>query len=603
MSGITLALATTGKELFKKLFLDLCNYCVSAGLEKFSSWANAKKIEAVYKKITQIRKIKTIWQVDKAVDLASFYCDSHVIVGKNRKLIKRVSDLGKTENVIIQGIAGQGKSVLLRFLCASELLAGEYFPVFVELRRVSSETPLIERILSSFLSLGLTIDESHFRSLASTGKILLLLDAFDEVSDAIKPKVLTDIEDLASAYEGLRIIVTSRPNHNIQVSSFFSVVTLDNLQNEEYKFVIHKLFKDQVAADNLIKHIEEKANHVIGLLCTPLMVTLLVLSYKSYQKLPTKLSEFYDTLFQTLLSRHDGSKPGFTRQRCCNLDDSQIRDAFEALCILAKKKGSQSFTLKSIQNIAKQAIELVNLNESHNAFIDDIVRITCLINKDGEEHRFIHKTVQEFFTASFIQKKPEQWAKEFYQRLLNPELNGSWWQELEFLAEIDSYRHNRFFYIPLLLKRINRSESDLLKPWVPFSLNEIAEIFDKMYFLRPSKELSEIRVLFGGKQIHLLLLDILLKHAPFNNEEISLAFEKISIDSSAISQDAPELMSQEKGIQDGKLICISQAISDELFPTLVEIVQKKVKMDFDEAIRLKKMVENEECPSILDGLI
>ena len=63
--------------------------------------------------IDGVRLVKTLWQIDKPVDVESFYCDSHVLLqtrGKtaHRKKINFVSDLNSKGNFVIQGIAGQG---------------------------------------------------------------------------------------------------------------------------------------------------------------------------------------------------------------------------------------------------------------------------------------------------------------------------------------------------------------------------------------------------------------------------------------------------------------------------------------------------------------
>ena len=47
-------------------------------------------------------------------------------------------------------------------------------------------------------------------------------------------------------------------------------------------------------------------------------------------------------------------------------------------------------------------MENEKLIASPQEYLDDIVKITCLIIRDGEEYRFIHKTVQEYYTSSLF---------------------------------------------------------------------------------------------------------------------------------------------------------------------------------------------------------
>jgi hypothetical protein len=459
----TIAAAYAGKEAFKLLIQDVYRFLSDKTSGRIKQWNTEKKIDALYRKISNLRKVKTIWQIDKAIDLTSFYCDSHITLDKKRLKIEKLSDFPISGNILIQGIAGQGKSIFLRYLCCTELAMGNYIPLFLELRRVGKNQTLYDRIYASFESLGLSVDEQLFDTLASSGKILLLLDAFDEIPEEFKSKVITDIEDLANKKDKLQIVVTSRPSSGIEVSPHFQVVTLDNLQGNEYKDVINRLASGQSWSNSLIKHIEHKASHIKDMLCTPLMVTLLVLSYKSYQQLPTRLSEFYDSLFFTLLQRHDGTKPGFTRERACQLDDAHYRYVFETLCILAKKAGESSFSYNGIHKLVTDAIKQNNLHENSDSYLKDIVKITCLILRDGEEYRYIHKTVQEYYSAAFIKRKPDIWAKEFYKKMLDRHRQRGWSQELSFLSEIDDYRYNKYFFLPAILKFLRIKENDLFK--------------------------------------------------------------------------------------------------------------------------------------------
>jgi len=467
MSSIIIgAGAIAAKKALEKVAEDLYDFVSKQLGKKIKLWSTKRQIDKLYLRISHFRKVKTIWQIDKPVDIASFYCDAHFTFENKRKKIHQIADLPEKDNILIEGIAGQGKSILLRYLCIKELYLGNYIPVFIELRRITNTCFLKDRIFAEFEALGLTVDEDLFQSLLASGKILLFLDAFDEIPDELKSKVLTDIEDIAASKDNLRIIVTSRPNQSIRHSQHFTVTSLDNLRGNEFKEVICKLAKNEEWAKNLIDHIDTKAKHVKDLLCTPLMVTLLVMSYKSFQMLPVKLSDFYDGLFQMLLQRHDGTKPGYTRERSCDLDDFQYRHLFEMLCILAKKNGSQSFTKDLIYDLSKKVISECNLNENPDHYINDIVKITCLILREGEEYRFIHKTVQEYYTASFVQKRPEPWAQEFYKKIVDKKYLAEhhWEQELSFLSEIDVYRYNKYYLVPAILSFLNIPKIDLENP-------------------------------------------------------------------------------------------------------------------------------------------
>ncbi len=79
------AAAYAGKEVFKHLVADVYKAVSTKTKVKYKQWDTERKIESLYKKIYKVRKVKTIWQVDKSIDLESFYCDSHVVINEEEK--------------------------------------------------------------------------------------------------------------------------------------------------------------------------------------------------------------------------------------------------------------------------------------------------------------------------------------------------------------------------------------------------------------------------------------------------------------------------------------------------------------------------------------
>lgn len=214
--------------------------------------------------------------------------------------------------------------------------------------------------------------------------------------------------------------------------------------------MIRKLSDDSSFATNLIRQVESNKSKIADLLCTPLLVTLLVMSYKSFQELPEQLSEFYESIFQVLLQRHDGVKPGFKRLRRCPLNDFQYRIVFERLCFDSEFHAASLFTDDDIHKLAALAIERTHFNCDPDKYLEDIIKVTCLILKDGGQYRFIHRSVQEYYAAAFIRHASEPAAMKFYGQMIAYGPYSLLQQELHFLAEIDEYRYNKFFYLPYL---------------------------------------------------------------------------------------------------------------------------------------------------------
>lgn len=414
-----------------------------------------RKLPVLLDHIKNVRLVKTLWQIDKAVDVESFYYDSHVVLRKKRgkksyrEKINFVSDLSSNDNFVIQGIAGQGKSILLRHLFVNESRIGSHIPIFIELRRIQANETLLTHISRFLHILDLPSDHTIIQTLLKSGKFIFFLDGFDEIPRDQMPSILNELEYLASISQSCQFIVTSRPDSPIRMSTLFNVISLDNLRGNEYQKLIRKLSESKEYADTIIERIEAQQSDVSQLLCTPLLVTLLLVSYKSYPSIPTQLSDFYESIFANLLQRHDGTKPTFTRSRNCHLNDNQYRQVFDAFCFESKKQDSAVFDYQQVYSFVSKAMSLLDINEDPDAYIKDIKNITCLLLEESSQYRFIHNTVQEYYSASFIKSLPDPSAIEFYQACLDMRRAPHWFEELEFLSDIDKYRYTKYFLLPL----------------------------------------------------------------------------------------------------------------------------------------------------------
>jgi hypothetical protein len=431
---------------------DVYTYLKTQASIKIKKTDIQRKLPSLSNYIDSVRLVKTLWQIDKPVDVESFYCDSHVLLqrrGKTprRKKIHFVSDLDPKGNFVIQGIAGQGKSILLRHLFINQTALGTHIPIFIELRRIQKSETLSTHISRFLQMLDLPSDPTIIRILLRSGKFMFFLDGFDEIADDQVMSILDELEYLTSVSRNCQFIVASRLHSPITMSPLFNLVSLDDLQGNEYQKLVRKLSDNKKYANSIINQIKAREPGISELLCTPLLVTLLLIAYKSYQAIPVHLSEFYESIFINLLQRHDGTKPAFTRSRRCSLNDNQYRQVFDAFCFQAKKQDTKLLSHQQIYSCVEQAMNLLDINEDVDSYIKDIKGITCLLLEESGQYRFIHNTVQEYYTASFIRSLPEPSAIRFYQACKDQRRSTNWAEELDFLRDIDRYRYTKYCFL------------------------------------------------------------------------------------------------------------------------------------------------------------
>jgi predicted NACHT family NTPase len=311
-------------------------------------------------------------------------------------------------------------------------------PIFIELRRLRQDVTLETLILSTLAKYKIPNSPENCAYLAGTGKFALLLDAFDEVEPSISGRTVADIESLADLYqEKLQIIITSRPDADIQRSSRFRVLKLAPLDSFDHLPFLQKICTDQDQAHSLAKVVSSSATDIKALLKTPLMMTLLVILYTSLQTIPDTLPKFYEELFEVLFYRHDQSKPGFRRKRYTELDDSKVKKLFAALCFVVRLESLGTLTGDKLRECVAKAAVASNEKVDPDKFRDELTKTVCLMLQDGLEYSFIHKSVTQYYAASFIRNSTEAFSEKFYT-LISKEPEGGRW-DLEHLITHKSW--------------------------------------------------------------------------------------------------------------------------------------------------------------------
>jgi hypothetical protein len=426
--------------------------------------------EALRKYASKIRKVKTIWQTGKPVDLESFYYPCRL-----NRISNEVSTCSDLPNrlVLLRGIAGQGKSVLLRHICAGEITKEGNLAVFVELYRAGAGTP-VHNLINEELKTEMHVSEpaAMFAQLAKSGRLTVCLDGFDEVWD--QQEVVLQIKSLADYNQRLRIVVTSRPYTRMEYATDFWTIDIDKLTPDDVNKLIQKLSKEKETVKELNAYINGK-DYLFSLLTTPLMVTLLVINYKASGLVPDHISGFYEELFSTLLRRHDATKLTFRRVRRSNLDDTQFRRVFDFLCFLVRFSGNAiEFDRERLELVVSDALIRSKITAEPSAYVDDVCLITSLIIRDGAYFSFIHRTVVEYFTASYLGHCDES-VQDFYKLCTEDSgVREKFARELGFLAEIDRIRYLNFYFVGSVDRFIDQQDRFIFfrgdKPSIPASL-------------------------------------------------------------------------------------------------------------------------------------
>lgn len=435
---------------------------VEQALQKLSTASGIKKLATT---LSKIDKVKTIWSPEDEVSLNKFYYPSKIVIDEKSKVINSEHDL-PDGNLVIEGIVGQGKSIFMRYLACSLLPATGItkIPVLLELRNISTKRTLQDSISHFLKTVGITGGEDTFAYLASSGKIVLLLDGFDEVPEECVTDLIIAIDQLQVLHPELRIIISCRPHSGIQNQVGFKVLRLVPLTQDDYDPFVRKLIPSTPKRVDVVDALNECPPNIQGIISTPLMLTLVIVVYQTEKEIPLSLADFFDKLFGIVFTKHDRLKTGFNRQHYSGLAERRLRELFDAFCFMVVQTGGGRTLKPSEFNKAFDgALKLAQDCQCEvENFRKDIVKVSCLLIEEGLDlTTFLHKSILDYHAAAFVKNLNDARAQKFYSAAAKD--FKKWQQVLSFLKVIDQTRYAKDYYLNVAAEPYKKLQDALAK--------------------------------------------------------------------------------------------------------------------------------------------
>lgn len=401
--------------------------------------------------ISKLMQIKTLYTgSDKSVNLFDFFQQPKLCYDKEIYIIENIEELKLNENIVFVGTVGQGKSILMKYLTIHDLIDNTRIPIFIELKNIGNGRN-IKSLIKDYLGSWIGFDDYNLDLILKSGKISLFLDAFDEIDLDLTQETLHDIELLNKNYNNLKITVSSRPQTIITKSNVFHNVYLQPYEQEEQEGLIRKLVNDEENIRILVDSIDKSSHEVKEVLTTPLMVVLFINQYNVGFSVPQHVTDFYKNIFDVVTFTHDRSKGIEKRKSFSSLNQDQLEKIFERFCFETFLKNKKVFDRQEFVDLLKISLEknnISNFNDYYN-LISDYTRFACLILQDGNKYTFIHKSIQEFYVAKFIENLPEFVAKKVIaKKFLYIHMGVE--NYLNFLKILKPYYYNKYYILETL---------------------------------------------------------------------------------------------------------------------------------------------------------
>ncbi|MCT7988188.1 NACHT C-terminal helical domain 2-containing protein [Laspinema olomoucense] len=319
--------------------------------------------------------------------------------------LKAVADYSK---LIILGKPGAGKTTFLKYL-AIQCIEGEFFgdriPIFITLKDFSeavNQPTLLNYIIQS-PNYGVSLSE-----IIDQGQALVLLDGLDEVREEDSHRVVNEIRHFSTQFLNNHFVITCRIAAREYTFEPFTEVEIADFDNTQISNFANKWFKNKaVKPETFINHLK-KSPRIQEIATSPLLLTLLCLTFEETGDFPANRSELYKEGLDVLLKKWDAKRGIYRDQVYKKLSPQRKEDllskialtTFEAGDYFFKQKEAERYITDYIRNLPGANTDEEALQLDSEAVLNSIEeQHGLLIERAKGIYSFSHLTFHEYFTA------------------------------------------------------------------------------------------------------------------------------------------------------------------------------------------------------------
>lgn len=415
--------------------------------------------------LQRVMHVKTILHRSAPVYLYKVY-EPLFVAGSPAKLRYSSGDLAaqftnvEGKKYTILGEAGSGKSTFLRDLFFWTAKISGKIPVIIELRTWNNGSFTMEELLDAIVGRVTPSDSEITMGLLKKGRLVIFLDGFDEVPAAKHTDLVKGIGKFCRLYPANDLIMTSRPFSAVEMLPEFInlfVCRLDEVQRESFvrRQVADRELAEKISKSLVASHADAYAQEYAG---NPLLLSLFILTYQTYARVPAKRHIFYGRVIDALFSEHDSlSKLGFEREWTSGLEKEQIESILMRFSLLTFFNDEVALSVQQIYDHFDLIKQRLPYPFENRALLHDLRVAIGIFSEENGHIAFVHRSIQEYFVALLFQKVGEWNKGELYRKLFEYVSSRDYSHSanlLILLKEMNLYDFLKLFALPLVEEAI-----------------------------------------------------------------------------------------------------------------------------------------------------
>jgi predicted NACHT family NTPase len=332
--------------------------------------------------------------------------------GIKQTRVEGIKAVRNHSKLMILGKPGAGKTTFLKFLaitCIDGKAFADLVPIFVTLKDFAdreNRPSLLQFLTGEFGQWDVEIEP-----ILKSGRALVLLDGLDEVRAEYDDRVLREIREFARNYSKSQMVVTCRIAAKQYIFEQFTEVEVADFDEQQIATFAGNWFRHkEVKTEDFLGELK-KNNRVQELATSPLLLTLLCLTFEESGSFPTNRSELYKEGLDALLRKWD-AKRGIRRDSVYkDLSVQKKEDMLSQIALTTFEKGDyfvkqrqlEDYICDYIRNTANAKTNDEELHLDSESVLKSVeAQHGLFVERARGIYSFSHLTFHEYFAARQI---------------------------------------------------------------------------------------------------------------------------------------------------------------------------------------------------------